>query len=88
MNNTQSADKFLSLANIVLGTLTGLLMSGPALSETQSPLMNMLMTVLFITLGTIIGYKRRRSRGFLYLSLICVLVLSSLMLRAFIQIQQ
>lgn len=88
MSASNHPDKFIPIVNIVLGALAGLLISGPAMSETASPLRNLFVTAAFAILGTFAGYKRRESRAFMYLSLICVLVLSSLMLRAFTQIQQ
>jgi hypothetical protein len=90
MNNASSPEGFITIANIALGALTGLLISGPAVGmlDIHSPMLILVATLLFVSLGTLSGYKRRHSRGFMYLSVLCVLVLSSLMLRGFIQIQQ
>ncbi len=88
MNQVMTGEKFIALANIVLGALAGFLISGPLLNPERSALTtNLLVTIAFTALGAIAGIRRRHSRGFLYVSLICVLVLSSLMLRAFTQLQ-
>ena len=74
---TVQAPDFVSFANIILGVVVGVLVGiPPALMHGGS--ITLLAAPLFGVLGGVSGYRHRRSRGFLYLALVAILVLSSL----------
>jgi len=63
----------LPFGNIILGTVIGLLIGLP-IAMAPGGFQGLLLAT--IPLGAITGYRHRRSRLFLYFSLICVLILS------------
>lgn len=63
---------FIRYANIVLGGLLGVLIAIPVSSEAPFQL------ILGLVLGALVGYRRRDSRLFMYMTIVFVLILSSL----------
>ncbi len=78
---TYRFETFRVIANIILSALVGLLIAVP-LSIGMSIGANLAILLLFSALGALIGYKRRSSHAFFYLSLVSILVLSSVLSRS------
>lgn len=78
-------ESFLSIANTALGAVAGALIGAPVAAGTASPGLGTALLVAFTILGAASGYRRRQSRGFLYLSLLVVLVLAGMLSLALFQ---
>jgi len=79
----ENFSKFYQISSVVLGTLAGLLIAVP-ISINMGPGMAPVFLLLFGLVGGLMGYRRRDSRVFFYLSIVSVLVLSSIIYRAFL----
>lgn len=80
--------QFLPFANVILGLLMGLLVGIPvSWSMTPVPAIATLIIAVFTGLGGLAGYRRRNSRGFMYLAIISVLVLTSIISSQLTKIQ-
>lgn len=77
----RSTWSFLNLANPVLGALAGILIALPLAVHAAPSAAPFLVLPLF-ALGTMLGWRRRDSRLFLYVAMIAVLALAFLFLRS------
>lgn len=75
---TSDTPLYQSASTIVLSAMTGLLLALPIAEPSWQ---GALLLVAFTVLGGLIGYRRRTSRVFFYISALSVLVLSSLFAR-------
>lgn len=73
--------------SIILSGFTGVLISMPALFS-MHPILGLPITALFALAGARIGYKRRESDGFFYFTLLCSVILVTLLLYASFNAQQ
>jgi hypothetical protein len=73
--------KFLSIASVALGAMTGFFIAVPIALGTPS--LTLPVLILFTLLGALLGYRKRASRMFLYVSLIASVTLASLVARSF-----
>ncbi|RMD87855.1 MAG: hypothetical protein D6808_00705 [Candidatus Dadabacteria bacterium] len=78
----KGAQKFYQLATMALSTLCGILIALPtALSSKQGFLAQFALIAALGSVGFLIGRKRKDSRLFFYLSLICCVILITLLCR-------
>lgn len=68
--------------SVVLGTIIGLLIAAPLATGAGSILNGALILILFAVGGGAIGYRRRASRPFLYLSFAAILILSGIVTKS------
>jgi hypothetical protein len=81
-------DKFMRNGlTIILSGFTGVLISMPALFS-MHPVIGLPICGLFALAGARIGYKRQESDGFFYFTLVCSLILVSLLLYVSFNAQQ
>jgi hypothetical protein len=76
--------RFIAFSNIILGTFVGVLIALPLTPTVSSAGLSAALVLGSALLGGAIGRKRGESRGFLYFALVAVLVLSSVISRAFV----
>ena len=69
--------KFLKIVNLVLGTMCGLLIAFPIALSMQNKTFGTLFLVMCTVLGTFSGYRRAKSRAFMYFCIVAVCVLST-----------
>jgi len=79
----ENSNKFYQVSSVMLGSIAGVLIAVPVSSSIESA-WGALLLLLFGLAGVLMGYRRRDSRMFFYLSIVCVLVLSSVIYRAFL----
>jgi hypothetical protein len=67
---------FNHFAAVMLGGLCGFLVAAPLALSTNTPAIGALALIAGLAAGGLVGYRRRNSRGFLYLCFVIILVLS------------
>jgi hypothetical protein len=72
---------------IILSAFTGILISMPALFS-MHPIVGLPICALFGLAGARIGFKRQESDGFFYFTLVCSLILVSVLLYVSLNAQQ
>ena len=75
MNNIKS---FIFYANIILGSLCGLLVALPVAGSLSSPIPGLFLIIFSVFFGGFAGYRNKGSRAFMYMCLAFVLILSTL----------
>lgn len=68
-------EKFQHFANITLGGLSGILISTPLAIMSNDTTKGAISLIIGLIFGLTIGYRRKSSRGFMYLCFIVILVL-------------
>jgi len=71
-NQNRSLPSVLPFGNVIMGAIIGLLIGLPIALSKEA----FVIVLVTLPLGTLIGYRHRKSRLFLYFSVICVLILS------------
>jgi uncharacterized membrane protein HdeD (DUF308 family) len=79
----RSGVRFQSIASVVLGAITGLLIALPFSISGGAIVMGALFLILGGAAGAYIGYRRRENRAFLYLCFGAILILAGTISNSF-----